>query len=187
MQIIKENSPGTIAGLDDTHCFRQVVECDCWWRGSKPLLLSLGNRNSVLSMEDIDNWWSWSKWEGCMSQNIIYLCLKTWALAPLQIPASLYEGTIYLLLCWVITFSNKRQIWEHYCHPHALCLVNVGCIMTGSSLPWITMFSRCLNFGGDLRLCFAVSERASEIPLLSYYIMIVLTKCWHLRCLIIAR
>ena len=35
--------------------------------------------------------------------------LKTWALAPLQITASLCEGTIYLLLCCVITFSNKRQ------------------------------------------------------------------------------
>ena len=30
--------------------------------------------------------------------------LKTWALAPLQIHASLREGTIYLLLCCVITF-----------------------------------------------------------------------------------
>jgi hypothetical protein len=94
---------------------------------------------------------------------------------------------VILFLCWVITFSNKHQTWEHYCHPHALCIVNVGCIMTGSFLPWITMFSRCLNFGGALHLCFAVSERASEIPLLSYYIMVVLTKCCHLRYLIIAR
>ena len=35
------------------------------------------------------------------------------------------------------------------------------------------MFSRCLDFGGALHLCFVVSERASEIPLLSYYIMVV--------------
>ena len=35
--------------------------------------------------------------------------LKTWALAPLQITAFLCEGTIYLILCCVITFSNKRQ------------------------------------------------------------------------------
>ena len=110
---------------------------------------------------------------------------KIWVLAPLQITASLCEGTIYLILCCVITFSNKCQIWEHYCHPHALCIVNVGCIMTRSFLPWITMFSRCLNFGGALHLCFAVLERASEIPLLSYYIMIVLTRCCHLRYFII--
>ena len=31
------------------------------------------------------------------------------------------------------------------------------------------MSSRCLNFGGALHLCFVVSERASEIPLLSYH------------------
>jgi hypothetical protein len=68
-----------------------------------------------------------------------------------------------------------------------LWIVNVVCIMTGSFLPWITMFSHCLNFGGALHLCFAVSERASKIPLLSYYIMIVLTKCWHLKYFIIAR
>ena len=91
----------------------------------------------------------------------LYLFLKLRALAPLQIPAWLCEGTIYLTLCWVITFWNKRQIWEHYCHPHALCIVNVGCIMAGSFLPWITMFCHCLNFGGALHLCFAVSKRAS--------------------------
>ena len=113
--------------------------------------------------------------------------LKIWSLAPLQILASLCKGTIYLIFCWVITFSNKRQIWEHYCHPHALCIVNVGCIMIGSFLPWITMFSYYFYFGGALHLCFAVSERVSEIPLSSCYIMVVLMKCCHLRYLIIAR
>ena len=38
MQIIKQNSPGTVVGLDGTRCFGQAVECDRWWRGSKPLL-----------------------------------------------------------------------------------------------------------------------------------------------------
>ena len=82
----------------------------------------LGTATSMLSMKDIDNWWSCSKWEGCMSQNIIYICFKIWALAPLQITASLCEGTIYLLLCCVITFQNKRQkLREHSCHD--LCIV----------------------------------------------------------------
>ena len=36
--------------------------------------------------------------------------------------------------------------------------------LTGSLLPWITMFSQSLIFKGALHLCFAVSERASEIP-----------------------
>ena len=34
------------------------------------------------------------------------------ALAPLQIPASLYEGPIYLLLCWVITLLFKSTSWS---------------------------------------------------------------------------
>ena len=70
---------------------------------------------------------------------------------------------------------------------YALCIGNVGCVMTGSFLPLITMFSHCLNFGGALHLCFAVSERASEITLLLYYIMVVLITCCCLRYLIIAR
>ena len=45
IKIIKQNSPGTVVGMDGTRCFRQAVEFDCWWRGSKPLLLSLGNRH----------------------------------------------------------------------------------------------------------------------------------------------
>ena len=34
------------------------------------------------------------------------------ALAPLQIPASLCEGPIYLLLCWVITLLLKSISWR---------------------------------------------------------------------------
>ncbi len=34
------------------------------------------------------------------------------ALAPLQIPASLCEGPIYLLLCWVITLLLKSTSWR---------------------------------------------------------------------------
>ena len=36
--------------------------------------------------------------------------------------------------------------------------------MIGSLLPWIIMSSHSLIFKGALHLCFAVSERASEIP-----------------------
>ena len=115
-----------------------------------------------------------------MSQNIIYLCFKSWALAPLQIRLSIYF--------YVVPSPSQisTRTWEHCCHADALCVANVGCIMTGSFLPWITIFSRCLNFGGALHLCFAVLERAREIPLLSYYIMVVLTMCCCLKYLIIA-
>ena len=92
------------------------------------------------------------------------------ALAPLQIPASLCEGPIYLLLCWVIILLLKSTRWRAHCHLHSLLLVYIGYDLTGSLLPWITMFSQSLIFKGALHLCFAVSERASEIP--SCYIIL---------------
>ena len=38
--------------------------------------------------------------------------LQNRALAPLQIPASLCEGPIHLLLCWVITILLKSTSWR---------------------------------------------------------------------------
>ena len=98
---------------------------------------------------------------------------KLWHLCKSLLPSA--KGlSIYF---YVVSSPSQISVrtWEHYFHPHALCVANVGCIMTESFLPWITMFSRCLNFGGALHLCFAVLQRASEIPLLSFYIMVVLT------------
>ena len=92
------------------------------------------------------------------------------ALAPLQIPASLCEGPIYLLLCWVITLLLKAPAGEHHCHLHPLLLVYIEYELTWSLLPWTTMSSQSLIFKCALHLCFSVSERASEIP--SYYIIL---------------
>ena len=159
---------------------------------SYPLLYRLGTATNVFSMEAIENSWLWRWQEGCTSQNYMYLLFKLRALAPLQIPTFLYEGPIHLLLCYY-TFivesppSHLSTIGEHYCHSYALSVVSVECDMTGSFVPRITMFSRCLNFRGTLHLCFAVSEMTSKIPLLPYYIMIVFTKCWHLRYVIVTR
>ena len=100
---------------------------------------------------------------------------KTRALAPLQIPASLCEGPIYLLLCWVITLLLKSTRWRAHCHLNALLLVYIGYDLAGSLLPWITMFSQSLMFKGALHLCFAVSERASDIP----YCYITLWLFWE--------
>ena len=92
------------------------------------------------------------------------LYFKIRALAPIQISASLSEGPIYLFLCWVITLLIKSSRWRAHYHLCVLLLVYIGYELTGSLLPWITMFSPSLIFKGALHLCFAVSERASEIP-----------------------
>ena len=52
----------------------------------------------------------------------------------------------------------------------AFITVILGVTMIGSILPWITMSSQSFIFKGALHLCFAVSERASEIP--SCYIIL---------------
>ena len=147
-------------------------------------------------------WWQNNKGDrlhnkGCYHKgqyNVTFFCIKRLSVQPkssLQplLPStkglSIYFYVILLLLSHHLL--NKAPVGEHYCHYYALGIVNVVCIMTGSLLPWITMFSHCLNFRCALHLCFAVSETASEIPLLSYYIMVALTKCSHLRYFIIAR
>ena len=90
----------------------------------KTLPFYLGTAYSVCSMEDIEiSWllcWQWKY----TAQNIIYLYFKTRALAPLQIPASLCEGPIYLLLCWVVILLEKAPVREHHFHLYALLLID---------------------------------------------------------------
>ena len=99
-----------------------------------------------------------------MPPKIIISVFKAWALAPLQINASLCEGPVYLCSCWVILLLQKHQL-ESTSVIFMLCFwLILSMTMTGSLLLWITMFSPPLVFEGALHLCFAVSERASEIP-----------------------
>src|SRR6187401_3292727 len=42
--IIKQNSPGAVAGLEGTRCFGLAVECACWWLGSIKFTIVFGNR-----------------------------------------------------------------------------------------------------------------------------------------------
>ena len=53
------------------------------------------------------------------------------ALAPLQTPASLYEGPIHLLSCGVIILLLKSTSWRAHCHLHALLLIYIGYDLTG--------------------------------------------------------
>ena len=45
-----------------------------------------------------------------MPPKIIISVFKAWALAPVQINASLREGPVYLFSCWVILFFYKHQL-----------------------------------------------------------------------------
>jgi len=78
---------------------------------------------------------------------------------------------------YLFTFmlSHHPLIKKHQLESTAVICIHyykfiVSMTMTGSLLPWIIMFSQSLIFSGALHLCFAVSERASEIP--SCYIIL---------------
>ena len=151
------------------------MACVCWWRGGKlyhtawePPLICLAWKILKTLGRNVDR-------KGIPPKIIFItdLSFELWHLYKSLLPSvngiSIYFYVFYFYY-WVATFSNKHLSWEHYCHSHALCIVNVVCIMTGSLQPGTTMFSRCLNVGDALHLCFAVSERASEIP--SCYIIL---------------
>ena len=71
IEVIKQNSPRIVVDMDDTRGLGSAVECVCWWRGVNLYFYRLGTATNVFSMEDTDNWWSRSKQEECISQNII--------------------------------------------------------------------------------------------------------------------
>src|SRR3990170_2683521 len=95
----KQNSPRTVVCMDGTRCFGPAVECACWLRRSKKLY------HSVWEPPIMYVAWKILRSLGCYVDNesiplkILFISVsKTRALAPLQIPASLCEGPIYLLL-----------------------------------------------------------------------------------------
>ena len=73
-----------------------------------------------------------------LKKNISQILL--WALAPLQISASLCEGPMYLLyviflFIWVSIFSYKAPTREHYDYTYALDVANIWvCFMNGSMI-----------------------------------------------------
>ena len=76
--------------------------------------------------------WKISRSLGCYVDNesiplkiLFNLYFKTRALAPLQIPASLCEGPIYLLLLLSHHPLIKAPVIEHHCHLYALLLIYI--------------------------------------------------------------
>ena len=118
LQIIKQNSPGTVVGMDGTGCFGQAVECDCWWRGSKPLLLSLEPRLMCLAWKILITFGRDVNRKGAFPKISFISILKFWAVAPLKITASLCEGTIFYFYARVSSIpshSNLLFSWQASC------------------------------------------------------------------------
>ena len=134
----------------------------------------MGTAYNVCSMEDIAiSWllcWQWKY----TTQNIIYLYFKNRALAPLQIPASLCEGPIYLLLCWVITLLIKKHPLEHT----VICIHYYWFIL---GMTWLDLFYhelQCLVSPWSLKvLCIYVLR--SQKGLARYHLVISYYDCFE--------
>ena len=97
------------------------------------------------------------------------------ALAPLQIPASLCEGPIYLLLCWVITLLLKSTSWRAQL-PFASIIINLYWVWL-----WLDLFYhelQCLVSPWSLKvLCIYVLR--SQKGLARYHLVISCYDCFE--------
>ena len=184
--IIKQNSPRVVACLDGTRCFGLAVECACWWLGEYKLYHSVREPHIMCVS------WKISRFLVAMLTMRVYRSkyysslFKNRALAPLQIPASLCEGPIYLLLCWVIILLLKSTSWR--------APLSYICFVINWYWVWVWMdlFNhelQCLVSPWSLKvLCIYVlrSQKGLARYILLYHIMIVLRKSCHPRFIIIA-
>ena len=121
--IIKQNSTRAVASLDGTRCFGLAMECACWWLGEYKLY------HSVWEPPIMCVAWKISKFLVVMLTMKVYRSkyysplFQNRALAPLQIPASLCEGPIYLLLCRVIILLSKSTSRRAPLSLHVLLLI----------------------------------------------------------------
>ena len=99
----------------------------------------LGTAYDISSMESIGNYSIiFVDKKSCHPNFFLSLSFSLWALAPLQIPTSLYEGTFFyfmqfLFFTWVSIFYYKAPTKGHYNRIWAFGVANIRvCFMKGS-------------------------------------------------------
>ena len=126
----------------------------------------LGTATNVFSMEDIDNWWSRSIQEGCISQNIIYLYFKNLSSRtsknhcfPLR-----RDYLFTFMLCHHLLKQAPETEKSTVVMIYALCVANLGA-------SWLDLFYhelQCLVAAWTLEvLCIYVLQ--SQIGLVRYH------------------
>ena len=134
----KQNSPWDPLNVGGTRCFEQAMDWCLWRRGSINLY------HSVWELPIMHVVWKIQPSHSCCvdSESIplkmLFISILNRALAPLQIPASLCEGPIYLLLCWVITLLIKK-------HPLESTL-SFAFIIIGLYWVWLDWISFTMNY-----------------------------------------
>ena len=127
------------------------MDCERMVEKGINLIFCLGTSYDISSMESVGNYSVvFVDGKSMPLKNFISQFLL-WALAPLQISASLCEGPIYLLYAififiWVSIFSYKAPTKGHYDRTWALDVANMRvCFMNGSMIEHdglgITFFS----------------------------------------------
>ena len=171
IKIIKQNFPRAVV------CWRHSL-----FRASHGLMLvggwgSINLYHSVWEPPIMFVAWKISRSLGCYVDNesmplkILFISvskLELWHLYKSLLPSR--KGLSIYFYFESSSLLLKSTRWRAHCHLHSLLLVYIGYDLTRSLLPWITMFSQSLIFKVALHLCFAVLERASEIP--SCYIIL---------------
>ena len=118
---------------------------------------------------------------GCYVDNesiplkILFISALNRALAPLQIPASLCEGPIYLLLCWVITLLLKSISWGA---PLSFASITINLYWVWR---WLDLFYhklQCLVSPWSLKVLFIYVLR-SQKGLARYHLVISYYDCFE--------
>ena len=148
-----------------TRCFEQAMDWCLWLKGEYKLYHSIWEPPIMCVA------WKISRSLGCYVDNesiplkIVFISISKPSSGTSTNPC------FPLRRAYLFTFmlSHHPLIKKHQLESTAVICIHyyyfiLGMTMTGSLLPWITMFSQSLIFKGALHLCFAVSERASEIP-----------------------
>ena len=107
IKIIANKTPPGLLLVGGTRCFEQAMDWCLLVEGEYKLYHSVWEPPIMYLV------WKIPRSLGCYVDNesiplkILFISFQNRALAPLQIPASLCEGPIYLLLCWVIILLLK--------------------------------------------------------------------------------
>ena len=103
-----------------------AMECESLVEKGINFIFCLGTAYDISSMESIVNYLVVFVDRKGMPPKILFsLNLKPWALAPLQIPTSLCEGPIYLLLCnFYFYFESPSSLIKHQLESTIVILVH---------------------------------------------------------------
>ena len=144
-------------------------------RGSKPLisiaweppLMCLAWKIPITNGREVNKKGAFLK----ISFTYVLKKLELWHLFKSLLPSAKGLSIYFYVASSPVLLKSTR--WKAHCHLHSLLLVYIGYDLTGSLLPWITMFSQSLLFKV---LCIYVLR--SQKGLARYHLVISYYDCF---------